>query len=216
MTVTPHRALPVAALKLLGIGVVGVGLLSACAAPTPTPTPDPTSADEEAVASETDATDDTSEEAASAPECLIGDWYIAEDQMQSFYSAVSGSNDGLDISVEGGTGLSFTDTGYTYTPDFAILLQVAGTEGKGSITGGVVGDYSATEAEITTSHDVSDVSVSVTVSGVTMDGTDLFGDFMASAPINSAPYECGPEGPIILFDTGDDNPRVPIQLTPAS
>ncbi|QYH34610.1 hypothetical protein [Salinibacterium sp. M195] len=204
MTVLSHRAVPLAVLSMLG-----VGLLSACATPAPSPV---------ATDSETDAAASAPAEevAPSGPECLIGDWFIAEDQMQGFYSAVSGSNENVDISVKGGTGLAFTNSGYTYTPDFAIILQVAGTEGEGTITGGVTGDYSATDTEITTSHDVSDVAVSVSVSGVTMDGTDLFGDFMSSSPINSAPYECGEVGPILHFDTGEGNPRVPMQLTPAS
>ncbi|GAA1221308.1 hypothetical protein [Rhodoglobus aureus] len=210
MIVLSRRAPAPAAVGLLGVGLFGLSLLTACA----TPTPDPTTTD-----SGTDATaPDTSDEPApSGPECLIGDWYIAEDQMQAFYTAVSGTNDGLDITVEGGTGLSFDSAGtYAYTPDFAILLQVAGAEGEGTISGNVTGDYSASETEITTSHDVSAVTVSVTVSGITLDGADLFGDFMSSAPINSAPYECADDGPIIQFDTGEGNPRVPIQLTRAS
>ncbi|MGV8858977.1 hypothetical protein [Rhodoglobus sp.] len=204
MSTESRRMLAIVALSLMSIGAV-----SACTAP-------------EAATTDTEAEEEASvaapveEESASAPACLIGDWYIEQDQMQAFYSAVSESNDNVDISVEGGTGLSFSDTGYVYTPEFAILVQVAGADGTGSITGNVTGDYTATETEISTSHDVSAVAVSVTVSGITMDGTDLFGEFLSSAPINSAPYECADDGPIIQFDTGDGNPRVPITLTPAS
>jgi len=203
MSMVPHRVLAIAAVSLLSLGA-----LSACATPTTDP-PTPGAGGESAAP-------DPGEESASGPECLVGDWYIAEDQMQAFYTAVSATNDGLDITVDGGTGLSFSAATYTYTPDFAIVLQVAGAEAEGSISGGISGDYSATEAEITTSHEVSNVALSVTVSGITIDGTELVGDILASAPINSAPYECGDVGPIISFDTGDGNPRVPIQLTPAS
>jgi len=202
MTVLPRRAVVRSTLGVLGLGVLGLSVLAACATPEPTPTTPEAG---------TDAAAPVVEEAATGPECLIGDWYIAEDQMQAFYSAVSDS-----ISVEGGTGLAFTDATYTYTPDFAIIVQVGGTEGEGSITGGVTGDYTANETEITTSHDVSDVSVIVAVSGITLDGTDLFGDFLSTSPVNSAPYECGAEGPILQFATGEGNPRVPIQLTPAN
>ena len=69
---------------------------------------------------------------------------------------------------------------------------------------------------ITTSQEVSDIAVTVTVSGVTVDGTDLTNSFLADAPINSAPYECGAEGPVIQFSTGEGNPTVPMQLIPAS
>ncbi|MBH0117239.1 hypothetical protein I6E52_10315 [Salinibacterium sp. NG253] len=204
MSIESRRFQAVAALSLLSLG-----LLSAC---TP-PDEEPAATD---AAVDASAPEEAEEEAVTGPECLIGDWYIAEDQMQGFYSAVSGSNDGLDISVEGGTGLAFTDATYTYTPDFEILLQVAGAEGTGEITGGISGDYSATDSVITTSQEVSDIAVTVTVSGVTVDGTDLTNSFLADAPINSAPYECGDDGPIIHFSTGEGNPTVPMQLTPAS
>jgi len=203
MSIETNRLRALAAVSLLSVGV-----LTGC---TPPPAEPGTPADEpDATASEA-----PEEEAASGPECLIGDWYIAEDQMQKFYTALSNANEGLDIAVSGGTGLAFTDTTYTYTPDFSIILQVSGAEGEGSITGGINGDYSATDSEITTSHEESNIAMTVTVSGITIDGTDLTKSFLASAPINSAPYECGDEGPVLQFDTGEGNPRVPIQLTAA-
>jgi len=194
---------------LAAVSVLSVGVLTACSPPADT---------EEPVDSETDASTpvEPEDETVSGPECLIGDWYIAEDQMQSFYSAVSGANEGLDISVEGGTGLSFTDTTYTYTPDFMIILEVSGTGGEGSITGAISGDYEAGDTVITTSHEESDIAMTVTVGGVSIDGTDLTEGFLNSAPINSAPYECGSDGPVIQFNTGEGNPTVPMQLTPAS
>ena len=192
---------------LAAVSVLSLGALTACSAPADS---------EEPESSETDASApaEPEEEMVSGPECLIGDWYIAEDQMQGFYSGVSGTTEGLNISVEGGTGLSFTDTTYTYTPDFTILLEVAGSEGVGSITGAI--DYDATESVITTSHEESDIAVTVSVGGVSVDGTDLTQSFISSAPINSAPYECGTDGPIIQFSTGDDSPTVAMQLSPAS
>jgi hypothetical protein len=207
MSVTTRRALAAAALI-----VFGTSALTACASPSPEPTGAGTAT---ASAGDSTATEPSEESAPTGPECLIGDWYIAEDQMQEFYSAVSESSSDFSISVSGGTGLSFSETTYTYTPDFAILLEVAGMEGKGAITGAISGDYSATDEEITTSQEVSNIAVTVTVGGTTTDGTNLTDSFLASAPINSAPYECGADGLIIQFDTGDGNPRVPIQLIPA-
>lgn len=150
------------------------------------------------------------EAAASGPECLIGDWYISQDQMQSFYDAVSADN-GVAITIEGGTGLAFAESTYTYTPEFLLKLDVSGVTGTGTITGGISGDYTADESTITTSHDVSDVALTVDVGGQVVDGATLFDSILASTPINSAPYECGADGPVIQFDTGSG--RVPIQLT---
>lgn len=178
----------------------GVILLAACAAPAPAP------GTTDDIAPDPAASAQAEEPTASGPECLIGDWIIPQDQMQSFYDAI----DGIEFEIEGDTGLSFTATEYRYTPDFTLTLEVMGMEGSGTITGSVTGEYTADDSTITTSHEVSDVAVAVTVGGVTQDGTDAFGAFMSSAPINSAPYECGPGGPVIQFDTGDA--RVPVQL----
>jgi len=204
MSIESRRVSALAAASLLSLGA-----LTACASPDA----DPGAAD-----TETDVTapDDVDEYAAGGPECLIGDWYIAQDQMQAFYGALSDTNEDFNITVEGGTGLAFSDTSYTYTPDFSIILQTSGIDGEGTITGGISGDYVATETEITTSHEESDIAMSIVVSGIAIDGTELTSDFISSAPVNSAPYECGADGPIIHFSTGDDNPTVPMQLTPAS
>ena len=195
---------------LAAVSLLSLATLTACASPADEP------ADTESIETESSASAEPEEEMATGPACLIGDWYIAEDQMQNFYSALSTTNDGLDISVEGGTGLSFTGDTYTYTPDFMIILEVSGTGGEGSITGAISGDYDASDTVITTSHEESSIAMTVTVGGVSIDGTDLTESFLNSAPINSAPYECGNDGPVIQFSTGDGNPTVPIQLTPAS
>lgn len=187
----------------LGIGIL---LLAGCAAPATEAEPTPT-----AGASSGSSEETTEDAVASGPECLIGDWYIAEDQMQSFYDAAIGT-DGAKILVEGGTGLSFAQTTYTYAPEFAITLVVAGTEARGSITGTVTGDYSAESGVITTAYDESSVSLPIEVGGTVIDGSDLFGDFMSTSPINSAPYECTAAGPILMFDGGASG-RVPMQLT---
>lgn len=187
------------ALPVLSLAALALAGCSAASESTPggAATTAPTTAPEE-------------EAAASGPECLIGDWYITQEQMQSFYDAVSAANE-LAITIDGGSGLAFTESTYTYTPEFTLRLTVAGLEGTGTITGGISGDYTADESTITTAHEVSDVTLTVDVAGQVIDGTDQFGAILASAPINSAPYECGAEGPVIQFDTGSG--RVPIQLT---
>jgi hypothetical protein len=148
---------------------------------------------------------------ATGPECLVGDWRIEQDQMQAFYDAVSAGSGGASFTIEGGTGLGFDGSAYRYTPDFELVLDFAGVSGRGVITGSIAGDYTADDGTIVTSHEVSDVSLTVDVGGVVTDGSELFGEILSSAPINSAPYECTAEGPLIQFDTGYG--RVPIQLT---
>ncbi len=176
--------------------------IAGCSAAAPDPAPGTTTTAAPGAAPE--------EVAASGPECLVGDWYIAQDQMQAFYDAVNASND-VTFTVEGGTGLSFSESSYTYTPEFALALELSGLAGVGTIAGAISGDYTADESTITTSHEVSDVTLTVEVQGQVVDGTELFGSILSTAPINSSPYECGADGPIIQFDTGSG--RVPMQLT---
>jgi hypothetical protein len=147
----------------------------------------------------------------SGPECLVGDWQISQEQMQSFYDTLA-ANSGVDgFEVEGGTGLSFTGTTYAYTPDFALSMSASGMPVTAAISGTIAGDYTADDEKVTTSHETNDTTLAVSVGGTPFDGGDLFSDLLASSPINSAPYTCTADGPLIEFDAGSS--RVPIQLT---
>jgi hypothetical protein len=201
--------LPVASTALAAATLI---LLSGCASGTPTSAG---SASPGASVGETDDAATEEEATLSGPDCLIGDWYIENDQMQGFYDALAeASGSPVDFNITGGTGLSFTGTEYTYTPEFELTLSLSGIDGSGAITGQVTGDYEATESTITTAHEESNVELIIVVGGVTQDGAGLFGDILRSAPINSAPYECSPEGPIIDFETSGD--RHSVQLTARS
>jgi hypothetical protein len=148
--------------------------------------------------------------------CLIGDWLITEAEMNKFYDALEGEvGGGFEIDIEGDTGLSFTATDYVYAPNFTLALTFdAGIDGTGSILGTISGDYAVADGIIGTSHNESNVAMSVNVGGVEMDGTDLFDDILAAHPFNEAPYVCAAGEVVIDFSTGEG--RVPITLTPAS
>ncbi len=149
-------------------------------------------------------------EEVTGPDCLIGDWYIAQDQLQAFYDGLSAETGGLAFTIDGGTGLSFTDTTFAYTPEFTLRLEIAGIAGTGTIVGAIAGGYTADDTTITTSQETSDVVLTVDVGGTVQDGAGLFDSFLASSPINSSPYECTAAGPVIQFSTGEN--RVPVQL----
>lgn len=150
----------------------------------------------------------------SDPGCLIGDWRITQEQMQVFYDAVSSSTEGLALTIDGDTGLSFTETDYVYTPEFVLRLDVSGLVGEGVTTGSIGGTWSAEDGVITTTVDDNSLSTVVTIAGVTQDASDTLGAIIASDPINDAPFDCtDPASPVIQFDTGSG--RVPVALTPA-
>jgi hypothetical protein len=149
------------------------------------------------------------------PDCLIGDWLITESEMQSFYDAVSGSTEGLVLTIDGDTGLSFTAEEYLYTPTFTLMLDIAGVMGEGVTTGSLGGTWTASAGIITTTLGANDLQTIVTINGVTQDASSTLGSIIASDPINQAPFDCtNPEAPVLQFDTGTGG-RTPVALTPA-
>jgi hypothetical protein len=148
------------------------------------------------------------------PACLVGDWLITQAEMQSFYDAVSGSTEGLVLTIDGDTGLSFTPDEYLYTPTFTLLLEIAGVMGEGVTTGSLGGTYTAEAGVITTTLGANDLQTIVSINGVTQDASGVLGSIIASDPINQAPFDCtNPASPVLQFDTGAG--RTPVALTPA-
>ncbi|MFL0713646.1 MAG: hypothetical protein ACJLS2_14520 [Microcella pacifica] len=193
------------------IAVAGALALTGCGAPSGDAEPDPAEdgAVEEPTAPEEKPTDPTD------PACLVGDWRIAEDQMQSFYDALAADLDGVSFAIDGSVGLSFTADEYRYTSDFVLDLTIDGAgEGEGVATGGLGGTYTAEDGVITTTLVDNDLSVIVTVMGQTIDGSDLAGGLLLSDPINDAPFDCSSGTPVLQFETGSG--RTPVALTPAS
>jgi hypothetical protein len=181
---------------------LAVGLVGCTAAPVTDPGSEASSAP---------STAPEEEAVAGGPECLVGDWYITQEEMQGFYDAVTAET-GAGFTIDGGTGLTFTESTFTYTPQFTLLLDLAGTTGTGTIDGAISGNYSADDTTITTSQETSDAVLTVEIGGVVQDASALFGDILAASPINTAPYECTADGPLIQFDTGGGT-RTPVQLT---
>lgn len=182
-------------------------LLAGCSAPADAdPEVDPDAAGE---STEPEAPTDPTD-----PACLVGDWRITQEQMQSFYDAVSGSTEGLVLTIEGDTGLSFTADSYLYTPSFTLLLDIASVQGQGVTTGSIGGSYAATDGVITTTVRDNNLETIVTIAGVTQDASSELGAIIASDPINAAPFDCSdPDAPVLQFDTGSG--RTPVALTPA-
>jgi len=197
-----RRSRPVLVASLL----LGVLATAGCAVPSAPPA----SSGAPAGTATSTSTPEAQPEVVTGPDCLIGDWFIAQDQMQAFYDGLSAETGGIAFTIDGGTGLSFTDTTFTYTPEFTLRLEVAGIAATGTIVGAIAGAYSADDAIISTDQETSDVVLTVDVGGTVQDGTGLFDSILAASPIRNAPYECTAAGPIIQFSTGEN--QVPIQL----
>lgn len=169
-------------------------------------------AGDESAPPEGESAGDSEPDAAAAPEgpeCLIGDWRISEEEMQSFYDSMDTP---AEFAISGDTGLRFAEDTYEYTPNFTLEMNVAGQDASGTMTGSITGSYTTDAGVVTTSNEDNDISLQLSVGGVEVDGTETGEGYLDASPVNSAPYECTSGGPVITFqNTGDG---VDIQLTP--
>ncbi len=153
----------------------------------------------------------------AGPECLVGDWVITEDELNAYYDALevgfSASGPAPTFDVAGQVLLTFTPTEYVYTGNFDLTLGIAGQEGTGTSTGTVSGTWTTADGVIVAETTETDLSVSVSIGGITLDGSELANGLLNDAPINAAPYDCA--GPTLGFQTGDGSPRHTVTLTPA-
>lgn len=196
----------------LAATVIAVLVLAGCSAGDATEAEfDPSAAATgEATAPEAPSTDPLD------PACLIGDWVLTQEQMQSFYNAVATEAEGVTFTAEGSAGLSFAATTYRWTPEFTLILELVGVdvEGQGVTTGTLGGTYTASEGIITTTVGDNNLSATLTINGATQDGSDVLGAFISSDPINDTPYDCSdPEAPVLQFETATG--RTPIVLARA-
>ncbi|WP_353808467.1 hypothetical protein [Agromyces sp. SYSU T00194] len=146
-------------------------------------------------------------------DCLVGDWVLSESDLQAYYSVV-GAASGMDITVDGTSGLRLTADEFTYTPDMVLTLSFDGATAVGTIGGSLSGDYATVDGVITTTSEVHDLIADVTVDGTPIGDSSLANELLASSPVSNAPYDCSGASPVIEFDTGVDG-RVPVALLPA-
>ena len=178
------------------------------AAPDAEPAPEPESAPPTSLAPAPTGSDGA---------CLVGDWKITDAELNSYNDVLSAqAAAGADLSIDttGEVLLSFTETDYRYVGNFELELRVGGQSGTGDATGSVDGTWAAADGIITAELGTSDLNIVVTVSGVTVDGSDMGNGILQANPINNAPFSC--DGPTLMFQAGaDDAVRHPVLLTPA-
>lgn len=154
---------------------------------------------------------------ASADEgaCLIGDWVVTEQQMDSFYAGLMSTLEApLTIDTTGSAPLSFNADGtYAWAPDFGLSVEVSGASGVGVAGGTITGNWTAVDGVVTTSSEVNALTLSISVNGVEFDGTDVANGLLNSSPVNGVTYSC--DGPVLDFKTSDPAVTVPVTLTPA-
>lgn len=150
-------------------------------------------------------------------DCLVGNWIVDEEQMNSFYNALTSTIDSpIMINVVGVAPLSFAADGtYGWAPDFALMIEVAGQRGTGVTGGNITGDWTAVDGVVTTSSDVNALTMSITVGGSVIDGSSIGNGFLNSSPINGVTYSCDGPTPVLDFMTGDPAVTIPVTLTSA-
>lgn len=144
------------------------------------------------------------------PSCLVGSWVITEEEMNAYYEVLAanlGPADldldlGFDMDIVGEVTLDLDGSDYEYVADFDVFLAVAGLEGEGTSSGSVSGTYTADGGVIATETVSSDLTVTIDVGGMPMDGGDLSNGLLTDLPISGGPYGC--DGPTLSFQAGFD------------
>ena len=159
----------------------------------------------------------TTTEAPAEGDCLIGDWVVTDEQMDLFYAGVMGTlQTPLTIDTVGSAPLSFAADGtYSWAPDFVLTVDIAGQSGAGDVGGTITGNWTVVDGVVTTSADVNDLTVSITVNGATFGGDDLANGLLDTSPVNGVTYSCDDPLPVLDFQTADPDVTVPVTLTPA-
>lgn len=192
------------------------------ALPTSSPTSEPVASSSTAP-TPTDATTTTESTAPTtvAPpdrgECLVGDWIVTQEQMNGFYDGLMSTVDApIGIDATGQAGLFFRADGtYGWAPDFDLVVDVSGQGGVGRTGGSIAGTWSASSGMVTTANDVNAIELSITVNGITFEGSDLANGILTSSPVSGVRYSCAGPTPVIDFKTADPSVTVPVVLTAA-
>ncbi|MBN9605395.1 MAG: hypothetical protein J0G30_02150 [Actinomycetales bacterium] len=172
--------------------------------PTRTPAPLPTS-------TRTPTPVPTVQPDADQAACLVGDWVVDEQQLNTFFDAVETENAGsVQFEATGQSGLSFDGARYSYTPDISLAMRIADVTGTGTIAGTVTGDYAVDGENLSTSNDTSDIDPTITVGGMPMSATELFDPAIFEHPIADGPFVCGAGLLVVQFSTGSGS--VPLTL----
>lgn len=219
----------IAALLALAVALVGCGddtpASTADTSPPDTTTSTVAAAPAETTTTSAETTTTVAESSTTTPPttttttgdasagCLVGDWVISGDSMQTFYDGATAGATGLTITVAGAAHLSFTEDAYQWRPDFTLELTLdAGMGATGTVSGTIDGHYTAVDGRLVTTSEVNAVDTVVTVGGMSVP-TDAVNELLDRSPVNGAAFECGTTGPIIHFNTADGT--VPVPLDPA-
>ncbi|GLI26867.1 hypothetical protein ARHIZOSPH14_11090 [Agromyces rhizosphaerae] len=157
--------------------------------------------------------DASGDDTGTGGDCLVGDWVLAVSDMQAYYDVV-GSASGMEMTLDGTTGLSLTADTFEYTPDMMLTLDFEGTSAVAVLGGSLSGEYTTADGVITTTSEVFDFEAEVTVDGTPVGDSSMANELLAGSPVSDAPYDCSGATPVIMFDTGVGE-RVPVTLQPA-
>ena len=161
-------------------------------------------ADEDA---DSEADDDTADddaeddESAGGADCLVGSWEASPDQILEYYADLLPAEISV-VSASAPYTLTFDAESYEWLPAGTQVMDIAGTQGTADIGGNITGNYAVDGDVITTSLNEPNISIQVTVQGVTVDGSDFGASILESAPINDATFDCSSGDLVLATDNG--------------
>lgn len=160
-------------------------------------------------------TDPAPDSAPQGAGCLVGEWTISGTELSTYYDAVAEIAGFQMMDVTGEIRLSFTESTYQYTQDFALSFQVGGDNESVLTSGADTGSWVADGEMLTSSNVRQSRLASVSEDGTPVDDPgDLLVGVFPQDPIDQMPYSC--DGPTVGLPLGEfKTDHLTVQLTPA-
>ncbi|MFT3797407.1 hypothetical protein [Microbacterium sp.] len=180
------------ATPLLGLAALALVLPGCAAESSPTPTSSG-SASKPAASASASATPSAGATGEATADCLVGEWYMGQDELTAFYQSINEvmAGSGVEFSPVGSATMTMDAAGtYSWAPSTEVTAQVSGVTILVTFGGSMEGTYTATADRITSSPlATSALEVTATIDGVATD-PGAISEQIAQAPVGDAAYTC--------------------------
>lgn len=147
--------------------------------------------------------------------CLVGDWIVTEAELNAYYDTVTAQSAFDSIDVAGQVRITFTDSSFVWTDDYAMDLDALDMTYRAALAGNLTGTYETDGRLLAGTVDHDDRTGRFSHNGVVIeDAGDLFVGVAPARPLDTAPFVCA--GPTLTIAAGPTGvAHHDITLTPA-
>lgn len=181
---------------------------------TPPPTAPPTPTTTTTTTSTTPPPPPTQAPAPNGARCLVGNWVIADADLDVYFDVVAVNAAFQSIDSSGVIRLSFTENGFRWTDEYSLTMQVDDVVYESTSSGSFEGSYTEAGGVLTGTVGRDDRGGTVTHDGQPVgDVGDLFVGINTAHPMDSLAFSC--DGPVLVVDAGPSaGARHAVPLTP--